>query len=74
MKDIILNLVVDGKPITAYRSKYAKAKLKQLREFGYSNLTLGEVNTQLDLLLAGKTDALTIIGMMMEDEVKPTKS
>lgn len=70
MNDVILKLKVDGRSLEAYRSKYAKAKFKQLREFGYSTLTLDEVNTQIDQLLAGKKDGLTIIGMMMQDEIQ----
>lgn len=58
--------------MTVTRSSYVKSKTKQLRDFGYSDLTNQEVEEQIDAVLQKKPfgkDGLTIIGMMMEKEV-----
>lgn len=59
---------VDGRPKKRVsRADYVRAKTRQLREFGYSNLTEDEVNTQITAILDGKL--LDVIGMFMKDEV-----
>ncbi len=66
-----LNLSIDGEKLSAPRNAYAKAKLKQLSEFGYNDLDLKTVQSEIDMILAGKTlkDGLTIIGGFMVDEI-----
>lgn len=53
------------------RAAYAKAKHKQLVEFGYTTLTLSHVEEQIDAVLASKTldSGLTVIGGFMEGEI-----
>lgn len=53
------------------REAYVKAKTKQLRDFGYNDLTEEHVNEQVDAVLAKKEfgDGLTIIGKFMEGEL-----
>lgn len=48
---------------------YIVAKTRQLREFGYGNLSEDEVRLQLDLVLAGKTEDLTVIGQFIQDDI-----
>jgi hypothetical protein len=69
-----LTISHDGKTKTVSRSVYAKAKLKQLREFGYTSLTLSEIENQISAILEGVEfgDGLTVIGMFMEDEIIKT--
>lgn len=76
MKDITLTLDIEGRKLSAPKSAYARAKLKQLKEFGYSDLTLQEVYREIDSILAGKTltTGLTIIGGFMEKEIILPKS
>lgn len=62
---------IDGSIGWVPREKYANAKLKQLQEFGYSNLTMGELQSQIDAIHEGKE--LDVIGMFMEGEVLPLK-
>jgi hypothetical protein len=59
-------------PRVVTKAQYARAKWKQLKEFGYATLTLEHTLEQLELVLAGKTmkDGLTVIGKFMEGEVK----
>jgi hypothetical protein len=66
-----IKLKIDGKTVEAPRSRYAAAKLKQLREFGYPSLTRKEVDEQIDAVLTGKKfgEGLTVIGMFMQDEI-----
>lgn len=66
-----LTVVIDYKEAVVPRAAYVKAKTKQLREFGYPELTEAEVDAQIDALLTNKKlgDGLTVIGMFMEDEV-----
>ena len=69
MSEITLDL--DGRIVTVTKEKYIKAKTKDLREFGYTNLTEEEVRVQLEKILKG--EELDIIGMFMEkDIVKPS--
>lgn len=51
---------------------YVKAKVKQLKEFGYESLTFEDAASQLEHVLAGHDmeQGLTVIGMFMRDEVK----
>ncbi len=62
---------IDGKKLIFPREEYVKAKTKQLREFGYTNLTTDEVDKQIDALITGKTfgKGLTVIGGFMQDEI-----
>jgi len=46
---------------------YINAKYRQLKEFGYSTLTIDEVQDQLECVYWGRPT--TIIGKFMEDEV-----
>ena len=62
-----LTLKVEGRDINVPRVKYVQAKCKQLREFGYTNLTEKEVDSQIDCILQKKP--LDVIGKFMEDEV-----
>lgn len=50
------------------KSDYVTAKTKMLIEFGYTNLTEAEVETQLNNLLDGKE--LDIIGMFIEKDIE----
>lgn len=58
---------IGGTKGEAPREKYVAAKTRQLREFGYTDLTEKTVDEELSALLAGKP--LTIIGKFMEGEV-----
>jgi hypothetical protein len=62
---------IDGTLREVNRADYVRAKTKQLREFGYTDLTEEQVSEQIDALLAGKTfgKGLTVIGKFMEGEV-----
>lgn len=69
MKEITVN--INGKIGLVDRQAFVEAKTKQLIEFGYPSLTEKEVDGQIDALLAKKElgEGLTVIGMMMEDEI-----
>lgn len=54
-------------PRTVFRLDYVRAKTKQLREFGYSDLTEDHVSEQIDAILLDKD--LTVIGFFMKDEI-----
>lgn len=64
---------IDGRDRIVPRDAYEKAKLKQIREFGYTSLTLSEVEKEVSACLDGKTlkNGLTVIGGFMEREVTP---
>ena len=67
-----LRVVIEGRPEQEVpREAYVKAKTKQLRAFGYNDLTEEHVNEQVDAVLAKKEfgDGLTVIGKFMEDEI-----
>jgi hypothetical protein len=66
-----IKIKVDGKTYTVPRARYVIAKTKQLKEFGYANLTAGEVDLELTKILEGKTlkTGLTVIGGFMVGEV-----
>lgn len=63
-----ISVEIDGKNLSVDRARYALAKLKQLREFGYEDLTLETVQSEISAVIAG--DKLTVIGMFMKDEIK----
>lgn len=68
-----LRVQIDDRPITEVpREAYVKAKTKQLREFGYNDLTEEHVNEQVDAVLEGKKfgAGLTVIGVFMEGEIQ----
>jgi len=59
---------IDDKILTVYRNEYVTAKTKDLKEFGYQNITEQEVDRQLQKILNGDTD-LSVIGQFMIDEI-----
>lgn len=68
MKNFIkINLPDSYETRTVKKKDYIIMKTKQLKEFGYGNLTEQAVEEQLDKLLKG--EALTIIEMFMNNEV-----
>jgi len=73
MKAILLKINLDGEIRTVSRHAYVTAKHKQMVDFGYSTLTKSEVDTQVELVIAGKTmaDGLSVIGMFMKDDLTP---
>lgn len=58
------------------RARYAKSKLRALREFGYPDLTDSEIERQIDAVLTGKKfgQGLTVIGMFLENELAPERA
>lgn len=66
-----MKINIDGKKMDVERAAYVKAKTKQLREFGYSDLKESHVDEQITALLSGKEfgDGLTVIGVFMKDEI-----
>jgi hypothetical protein len=66
-----IKVKIEGVTGEVPREKYVKAKCKQLREFGYGNLTPLEVDEQITALLDRKEvgKGLTVIGVFMEEEV-----
>jgi len=73
MSDTIRVKIDDNPAMTVSRVAYVEAKTKQLREFGYTTLTKDHVNEQVDAVLSKKEfgDGLTVIGMLMKDEILP---
>lgn len=65
MKKITIDL--DGRIIKVPKEIYIIAKTKDLRQFGYANLSESEVESQLDKVLAG--EELDIIGMFIEKDI-----
>jgi hypothetical protein len=67
--EIKVNL--DGRRGTVPRAAYIAAKTKQLREFGYADLSEKAVADQLDLVLAGKKvgTGLDVIGGFIEGDI-----
>lgn len=55
----------DGREVS--KEAYVNAKLRDLKEFGYSDLTKQTVLDQLEAIL--KSKKLTVIGMFMEDDI-----
>lgn len=71
MDTIIIQTKGDKASRRVAKSDYIAAKTKQLREFGYGNLTESDVAEQLDILLHKSDDPdLSVIGMMMKGEVR----
>lgn len=62
-----IKIDLDGQIVTVEKEKYIAAKTKDLRAFGYSNLTNDEVRIQLEKILKG--EPLDIIGMFMEKDI-----
>lgn len=57
------------------RKDYIRAKTRDLRSFGYSDLTEDEVSVQLDKILAGADDNdLSIIGRFMQKDIVVPKT
>ena len=69
MKKLIIRIEVNDETKSVYAEDYIKAKTKQLREFGYSNLLENTVREQLAKVLA-KDKNLDVIGMFIKEEVK----
>ena len=67
MRTIKAKLPHFDKPGEIDRDQYVKAKTRQLREFGYNDLTEQQVDEQITKILNG--EPLDVIGLMMEDEV-----
>lgn len=63
-----LKVEINGRMVTTEREAYVKAKTKQLREFGYSDLSKEHVSEQVDAVLSGTS--LSVIGMFMKEEIK----
>jgi hypothetical protein len=57
--------------ITIASTEYVKLKTKQLREFGYTDLTEDTVATELAKVL-DSGEGLTVIGYFINDEVRKT--
>lgn len=66
---VTIHLTEWDAPRTVARKDYVTAKTKQLREFGYEDLSESHVSEQLDKILADDND-LTVIGMFMKDEIR----
>lgn len=64
-------LIIDrnGSPTTVLRADYVRLKTLDLQEFGYGALTEAAVEEQLQLVLAGDPDKLSVIGRFIEKEV-----
>lgn len=68
-----IRVKLEGRPVFEVdRAAYIKAKTRQLRDFGYRDITERHVGEQVDALLAGKK--LTVIGKFMEDEIIKPKA
>jgi hypothetical protein len=68
-----IQVTIHGVVKTLPKSEYISTKHKGLVEFGYDNLTVKEVETQLQAVLEGKEfgKGLDIIGMFIQkDEPK----
>jgi hypothetical protein len=69
-----ITIIANGEARRVARSAYVSAKTKDLREFGYRNLSHSDVSAQLDLILAGTaTSGLSVIGKFMIDDIKVPK-
>lgn len=70
-KEENLIITIDGKRVPCPRKQYVKAKTRQLKKFGYANLTEEEVDQQVTAVLEGKklTKGLTVIGGFMQGEI-----
>lgn len=69
-KKSILTYINDGTEYRLFVCDYVNAKTKDLREFGYTNLTVKEVlNACYDILIDNKKDK-TVIHGFIKDEIK----
>jgi hypothetical protein len=53
------------------KSSYIDAKTKDLKEYGYTNITNEEVGEQLEKVLNG--EELSVIGKFIEDDIEIIK-
>ncbi len=66
-----IHIKVDDKEGMVSTAKYVKAKMGDLKEFGYLRVTEEEVKVQLLKILNG--EELDIIGMFMESDIVKEK-
>lgn len=72
MKNNVITIELEGRgPQQVPRAAYVRLKTKDLREFGYSNLTEKVVEAQLDLLLDGKEPTDVVGHFIQRDLVLP---
>lgn len=70
----VLQIVLDENKRRVRTKDYIAAKTKQLREFGYRNLSEDDVRAELKLILAGVRNiggngGLSVIGGFMVDDI-----
>lgn len=65
MDTVKVNL--EGRVTTVSKEKYIKAKTKDLKDFGYTNLTEKDVTDQLEKVL--NKENLSVIGMFIEKDI-----
>ena len=54
-----IQIELEGEEVVVAKKDYVAAKTKDLKEFGYNNLTEQEVEVQLDKIMSGeKTDVI----------------
>lgn len=73
-KDKAIIIQVDGQTRRADYESYLKKTLRMLQEFGYPSLTLDEVRTQAERILAGEDIGTNVIGMIMKDNIAADQS
>lgn len=66
-----ITIYVNGKKKNVSRVDYVNAKTRQLKEFGYADLTGEQVDEQLALIENGKIKDLDVIGRFIEGDLKP---
>ena len=66
-KEEEITVEVDGVRVKISKKKYIKAKTKDLKEFGYPDLTQKHVAEQLEKVLKGQK--LTVIGKFIEGDI-----
>lgn len=67
MDTIKINHPKHDEPVEVNKDAYITAKWKDLREFGYTNLTRDEVASQVDKILNG--EELNVIGKFMKSDI-----
>jgi hypothetical protein len=67
-----LKLNLDGKKMTVNRKDYVRLKTKDLKGFGYNNLTEQEVDDAVTKALEGKAE--DVISMFVESDLDLEKS
>jgi len=67
-----LNVKIHGDLRTVLRADYVRAKTKDLREFGYPDVTEKEVDEQITAIQEGRKfgNGLTVIGKFIEDDIR----